>query len=174
MKKYALVGVEPFTVGHGGIRKSLFGVISYMIIAIRSFGDVKEGDFGGYINSEKNLSQDGDCWVYPGGCLYGNSYITGNAKVYGSKILDHVCIGGNAILLGNNLYVGGNSTIKGSTILNIDKKYKSGIVGNSNIHLLPIKICKTLDHGNWTSCIEAETTKYLISNTLEKVEIVIL
>ena len=32
----------------------------YRIKAIKSFGDVKAGDLGGYIEDEDNLSQDGN------------------------------------------------------------------------------------------------------------------
>lgn len=36
----------------------------YRIQALRDFGDVKEGEFGGWIESEKNLSHEGSAWVY--------------------------------------------------------------------------------------------------------------
>ena len=36
----------------------------YRIIALKDFFDVKKGDIGGYVQSEDNLSQEGDCWVY--------------------------------------------------------------------------------------------------------------
>lgn len=36
----------------------------YRIQALRDFGDVKEGEFGGWIESEKNLSHEGDACVY--------------------------------------------------------------------------------------------------------------
>lgn len=35
----------------------------HRICALRSFDDVKSGDLGGYIESEANLSHDGDAWV---------------------------------------------------------------------------------------------------------------
>ncbi|AQX27274.1 hypothetical protein [Bartonella sp. Raccoon60] len=31
------------------------------IVAVKSFGDVTEGDLGGFIENESNLSQQGDC-----------------------------------------------------------------------------------------------------------------
>jgi len=40
------------------------GVKLFRIRALKSFGDVKEGDLGGYVEKEENLSQDGDCWIY--------------------------------------------------------------------------------------------------------------
>ena len=42
----------------------------YRIIALRDFRDVKTGDIGGLVSNEKNLSQEGNAWVY------------GDAKVY--------------------------------------------------------------------------------------------
>ena len=47
------------------------------IIALRSFGDVKKGDIGGYVESESNLSQEDSCWVY------GDARVSGNARVCG-------------------------------------------------------------------------------------------
>ena len=40
------------------------GVKLFRIRALKSFGDVKEGDLGGYVEKEENLSQNGDCWIY--------------------------------------------------------------------------------------------------------------
>ena len=65
MKKYRLTE-ETTKVGNRPL---------YRIQALRDFGNVKEGDFGGYIESEKNLSQDGDASV------------SGNAVVYGKAEL---------------------------------------------------------------------------------------
>lgn len=36
----------------------------YRIKAIRSFGNVKVGDLGGFIESENNLAQYWTCWVF--------------------------------------------------------------------------------------------------------------
>lgn len=36
----------------------------YRIEALRNFRDVKAGDKGGFVESEENLSQEGDCWIY--------------------------------------------------------------------------------------------------------------
>jgi len=47
--------------------------------------NVKSGDFGGYIASESNLSQEDDAWVS------GNAMVSGNARVS-----DDALISGNA------------------------------------------------------------------------------
>ena len=36
----------------------------FRIKALKNFNNVKEGDLGGLIEKEINLSQEGDCWVY--------------------------------------------------------------------------------------------------------------
>ena len=37
--------------------------------------DIKKGDLGGYVESERNLSQYDNCWIYD------NAIVFGNAKV---------------------------------------------------------------------------------------------
>jgi hypothetical protein len=49
----------------------------FQIKAEISFGNVKKGELGGYIEKEENLSQEGNAWVY------GNTWVCGNARVYG-------------------------------------------------------------------------------------------
>ncbi len=67
----------------------------YRIEAVRDFYDVKKGDKGGWVESERNLSQDGNCWVYDNAKVFGNAEVSedaivrdnagvrGFAKVYG-------------------------------------------------------------------------------------------
>ena len=43
--------------------KVVYGITLYQIIALTSFGSIKEGDLGGYIATEKNLSQEGNARV---------------------------------------------------------------------------------------------------------------
>ena len=71
MKKYRLTE-ETTKVGNRPL---------YRIQALRDFGNVKEGELGGYIESEKNLSQDGDAWVYGDACVYGDARVYGNADI---------------------------------------------------------------------------------------------
>lgn len=37
------------------------GISLYRIRALMDFGNVKEGDLGGYVQSEQNLSHSGQC-----------------------------------------------------------------------------------------------------------------
>ena len=63
-----------------------FGRKLFRIKALISFGNVNAGDLGGYVESEKNLSQSGDAWVY------GDAEVCGNAEVCGDA--DYVCVKG--------------------------------------------------------------------------------
>ena len=54
MKKYKLTNE---TIVH-------LGFTLYRIEALMDFSDVKKGDKGGFVQSENNLSQLGNAWVY--------------------------------------------------------------------------------------------------------------
>ncbi len=49
----------------------------FRIKALISFGNVEEGELGGYVEKEENLSDDGNAWVY------GNAWVSGDAMVSG-------------------------------------------------------------------------------------------
>ena len=89
-KKYKLTD-ECITIGEHKL---------YRIEALKDFGDVHKGDKGGFIGSEVNLSQYGDCWVYGNAAVWGNSTVWGNAEVYGDAT---VC--GNAEVVNNADYI---------------------------------------------------------------------
>ena len=53
----------------------------WRIRACRDFGDVKKGDYGGLVESEDNLSQYGECWIYKGAVVRGKRKVFGTEKV---------------------------------------------------------------------------------------------
>lgn len=73
MKKYELTE-ETVTV---------YGKTLYRIRAVRDFGSVKTGEFGGYIEKEENLSHFGNAWVSGNAWVFDNAWVCGDAKVYG-------------------------------------------------------------------------------------------
>lgn len=73
MKKYELTE-ETVTV---------YGKTLYRIRAVRDFGSVKTGEFGGYIEKEENLSHFGNAWIYGDAWVYGDARVSGNAWIYG-------------------------------------------------------------------------------------------
>ncbi len=80
----------------------------HRIHALRDFGDVKAGDFGGYIDKVENLSQEGIAWVY------GNAQVCGNARVYGNaQVYGNARVSGNARVYGD-AWVYGNARVSGN------------------------------------------------------------
>lgn len=92
MKKYELTNE---TIVH-------FGFTLYRIEALMDFSDVKTGDKGGFVQSENNLSQLGNAWVYGNAKVYGNAEVYDNAEVFGNaEVYDNAKVRGNAEVCGN-------------------------------------------------------------------------
>ena len=80
-------------------KKNGVKVTLYRIKSLRSFGDVIKGDLGGYVESERNLSHEGDCWVYDNSEVYGDAVVYDDAKVSDySYVYDESKIFGEAIV----------------------------------------------------------------------------
>jgi hypothetical protein len=88
----------------------------YRIRALRDFGIVKAGDFGGYIESEANLSHDGDAWISGNARVYDDALVCDNAFVFGGA-----SISGRVIICGSSVIE--NDEIDGEVVvgLRIDK-----------------------------------------------------
>ena len=111
---------------------SLNGATLYRIEALKDFGEIKKGDKGGFIESEDNLSHEGNAWVYDDACVYDNALVTDNAcvsdnaRVYGNSLVysnaqvyNNARMCGNARVCGNAqvygyTYVYGNSIVYGN------------------------------------------------------------
>lgn len=51
------------------------------IRALRDFRDVKAGELGGWVETEKNLTQMGDAWVYDDAQVSGDARVSGDASI---------------------------------------------------------------------------------------------
>ena len=98
MKKYELTE-ETVTV---------YGKTLYRIRAVRDFGSVKTGEFGGYIEKEENLSHfgnawvSGNAWVFDNARVYDNAWVFGNAWVFdNARVYDNAWVFGNAWVFDN-------------------------------------------------------------------------
>ena len=75
-----------------GETKEFLGKTLHRIRALVDIGkDVKAGNLGGWIESEDNLSQEGDAWVTGQATVTGRATVTGQARVCGEY--DHIVIG---------------------------------------------------------------------------------
>jgi hypothetical protein len=93
------------------------GVTLYRIRALGDFGNVKAGDLGGFVQSERNLDQDGgDAWIAADSMAYGNSRIYGNAQVKSkSRISDDARVFDRAVVCCSQVY--GETRIHGNAVV---------------------------------------------------------
>ena len=127
MKKYELTE-ETLTVSE----KTL-----YRIRAVRDFGFVKTGEFGGYIEKEENLSHFGNAWISGDAKVYGdarvsdNAWVYGNAKVYGdARVFGNAWISGDARVFGD-ARVSGNARVYGDArVFNTRHFFVQGPIGS--------------------------------------------
>lgn len=80
--------------------KTVWGVPLHRIRALRNFGDVHQGDLGGWVEREGNLSHNGNCWVADSAAVFNNvkvcddaivknrAVVSGNAKVEDFAVVD--------------------------------------------------------------------------------------
>ena len=57
------------------------GIKLFQIKCTKAFKNANEGDLGGYVEKEENLSQSGDAWVYGDAWVSGNARVSGDARV---------------------------------------------------------------------------------------------
>ena len=131
MKKYELTK-ETVTIS---------GKTLYRIRAVRDFGSVKTGEFGGYIEKEENLSHFDNAWVCGDAKVFGkarvrgNAQVRGNAWVYGNaQVCGKAKVSGNAQVCRNaevsgNAWVFDNAWVRG----NAQVFGKAWVCGNAQV-----------------------------------------
>ena len=75
---------------------NIFGKKLFRIKALVSFGVVKTGETGGWVEKEENVNQSGDAWVFGNAEVFGNARVSGDARVF-----DNAMVSGNARVFGN-------------------------------------------------------------------------
>ena len=101
---------------------SLNGATLYRIEALKDFGEIKKGDKGGFIESEDNLSHEGNAWVYDDACVYDNALVTDNACVS-----DNARVWGNVRVYGNTNVCGDAEISTGSDYIVFKNWWSSGM-----------------------------------------------
>lgn len=121
-------------------------------------GDIRrvwDGNLGGYVESENNLTQKGRAWISDNAKVYGEAQISGNARIKddaevsgkaqvsgNAKIYGKAHVSGNAVIKGN-AYVGGSAEVCGNAEINKNIKIENGVIDNSDA----VKIQKPLVKG---------------------------
>lgn len=88
------------------------GKTLHRIKALIAFKGVHEGDLGGFVESEENLSHEGDCWIFDDSMVSDKAVVKGNAAVCDeSWVKGEAVIEGDAIIR-NSAIVAEKATVK--------------------------------------------------------------
>ena len=142
---------------------NVFRKTLHRIRAARDFSNVRAGDFGGFIESESNLSHDDDAWVYGNAQVYGNARVSGNAQVYGNAwVCGNARVSGNAQVyddaqVSGDAQVYGNARVRGNAQVSGD----AWVCGDAQVSG-DARVCESRDI-YWISCIGSrnDTTTFV-------------
>ena len=132
-KKYEILKDQSIT---------LNGHTLYRIKPLERISHMFPGVSGGFIESEDNLSHEGDCWVTENAAVYGNAKVIENAWVGGSaRIHGHSIIRENCFIAGSPLIIsseiGGHSTVREEAIIEDSSVQDCALVkGNAEFYIM--------------------------------------
>ena len=154
----------------------------HRIEALKDFSNVKKGDKGGFVESEYNLSQMDNCWVYDDARVYGcgvvraNAIICGNAEVYddarvygGGAVRNNAIICGNAEVFGSAAVFGytkvfGNAKVYDNTVVSGNAK----VYGNAEVcgHAKVVDNAEVLDNAKVFDCVRVSGKALVRGNAI--------
>lgn len=137
--------------------KVVDGHVLHRIVAVKDFGKIKAGTKGGFIESFRNLSEGGTCWVESGCMVYGTdaeiteyavvggkSQISGSVKIGGftkisgkckiTSVVDS-CNGAKGILIWGNTTISGDCVIFGKNIRIRNSTINGSVVIEENTYI---------------------------------------
>ncbi|HHW7519094.1 TPA: hypothetical protein ACU18R_002607 [Mannheimia haemolytica] len=116
MKKYSLIESD-----RSNEQQKLYQIKALKTFTTSNDTKVKEGDLGGFISGEHNLSHEGNCWVANNAEVWDQACVSENAYLGGfSSLSDQVQLYGNAKVIrgkisGNvKIYDNAKVAVKGS------------------------------------------------------------
>jgi len=122
--------------------KKVNGRTVYRIRALKDISTkyifIQEGELGGFVESEFNLAQEGNCWisndavvfenarVYDNAVIRGHSYIYGNARIFhDAEIWDSSCC--------DSVWIYGRATVYDSICCDNSLIYERAVIDKSTI-----------------------------------------
>ena len=120
--------------------KQYFGRTLYRIESLRDFSNVSKGDLGGWLESEKNLSHEGNCWIYDNGWVCDNGVVYGNGQVFNNG---RVC--GDGMVRDNGVVCGDGKVCGDDSVCNYETKGSEPITKPTETIEEPIKIAPFKD-----------------------------
>lgn len=114
------------------------GIKLFRIVALKdipSIGIVK-GARGGLIESERNLSQQGDCWIDYPARVYGQARVYQDAQIEDSaQVFEHACIYGSSIVSDNAIVCGHSKVYENAVVSDLARVYSNAkIYGAAEIY----------------------------------------
>lgn len=93
---------------------------------------VQAGDFGGYVENEKNLPQNSHAWIFNNAQVYDNAQVCDNARVSGNaRVYDNACVCGKAKVCDNARVYDGAWVYNSACIYDDARVYSGAHVNNS-------------------------------------------
>ena len=105
----------------------------YRIRALKTLktvsGSISKGALGGYIEGYRNLSQEGECWVFNDAKVYDNARVTNHAKIRGrAKIYGNAVIKDSALIF-DRAEIFGNARIEDFAVVKMDARiYDNAVI----------------------------------------------
>lgn len=148
--------------------KNYGGHTLYRIRALKdisnSNANISKGDIGGWVESEENLSQDGNCWVGRNACVLNKAKVLENALITDNSVMtDYSILCGDAFVqkncyLTDHSIVGGLSRLLDEVFLHdytrvLDRATVAHITLKGNIIVLDAAILDGADNSTYTQHI---------------------
>ena len=177
-KKYELTDTTMTYYEVDGVRKTVYAIRALRDIPLAGHPGLlaaEQGDLGGYVESEDNLSHDGCAWVGENGIARGNARITDNAFVGSPSAAwalaeDSAAVSGNALVWdhvsGNACvsesawiadgHVTGDAEIRGTVEIHDGSTISTGVLGT---HDAPAD-----DEGDWLAASQEAAAAVAVKN----------
>lgn len=108
------------------------------------WSSIKAGELGGYVEGEKNLSQEGKCWIYPNARVLGHAEVSENAvvgspdggEVVNVNVYAHSKVNGNACVFDGsictNAVITGNAEVRSCELIGGSVVVCDNVIINNN------------------------------------------
>lgn len=103
----------------------------YRIQALKDMLDIHvlKGDLGGFVESENNLSQEGDCWIFHDAMVCGNAIVFENACIFhDAEVFDNAKVFSRSTISDNAKIFGFAQINKSSSVSGHAKVYDEAII----------------------------------------------
>ena len=102
----------------------------YRIKALKTFtttsGDIiREGDLGGYVQSEVNLDQRGNSWIFKGAIAMDDAHVLNNAQLHNDALIKDKAVIDCRASAHNNVTIAGHAHVSGQAVVTRNAQIKN-------------------------------------------------